>query len=70
MSLLKPSPLAEFIDRTIVPCRRDSIRISSGNCQLDTGYVRTYTVSMNITLSIDEQIVERAREKLRAMGKT
>jgi hypothetical protein len=25
---------------------------------------------MNITLSIDEQIVERAREKLRATGKT
>jgi hypothetical protein len=25
---------------------------------------------MNITLSIDEQLVERAREKLRAIGKT
>ena len=25
---------------------------------------------MNITLSIDEQVVERAREKLRAMGKS
>lgn len=25
---------------------------------------------MNITLSIDEQIVERAREKLRAVGKS
>jgi len=25
---------------------------------------------MNITLSIDEKIVERAREKLRATGKT
>ena len=32
--------------------------------------MRTYTVYMNITLSIDEQIVERAREKLRATGKT
>ena len=30
----------------------------------------TYTVFMNITLSIDEQLVERAREKLRATGKT
>ena len=37
---------------------------------LDTVYVRTYTVFMNITLSIDEQIAERAREKLRAMGKS
>ena len=25
---------------------------------------------MNITLSVDEQIAERAREKLRAMGKS
>jgi len=32
--------------------------------------VRTYYVYMNITLSIDEQLVERAREKLRATGKT
>jgi len=32
--------------------------------------VRTYTVHMNITLSIDEQIAERAREKLRAVGKS
>ena len=37
---------------------------------VDTAYVRTYTVCMNITLSIDEQLVERAREKLRATGKT
>jgi hypothetical protein len=32
--------------------------------------VRTYPVYMNITLSIDEQIIERAREKLRATGKS
>jgi len=38
--------------------------------EFDTGYVRTYTVSMNITLSIDEQLAERAREKLRAVGKS
>ncbi len=37
---------------------------------IDTYYVCTYTVLMNITLSIDEQIVERAREKLRATGKS
>jgi hypothetical protein len=43
---------------------------SGGNRPFDTGYVRTYTVFMNITLSIDEQIVERAREKLRATGKS
>ena len=30
----------------------------------------TYTVQVNITLSIDERLVERAREKLRATGKT
>lgn len=32
--------------------------------------MRTYTVYVNITLSIDEQVAERAREKLRAMGKS
>jgi hypothetical protein len=32
--------------------------------------VRTYYVEVNITLSIDEQLLERAREKLRALGKT
>lgn len=30
----------------------------------------TYYVCMNITLAIDEKLVERAREKLRATGKT
>ena len=32
--------------------------------------MRTYYGFVNITLSIDEQIAERAREKLRAMGKS
>ena len=32
--------------------------------------MRSYTVLMNITLSIDEQVAERAREKLRAVGKS
>ena len=32
--------------------------------------MRTYTVFMNITLSIDEQIVKRARERLQAVGKS
>ncbi len=32
--------------------------------------MRTYYVLVNITLSIDENLVERAREKLRATGKT
>lgn len=30
----------------------------------------TYTVYVNITLSIDEQLVESAREKLRVTGKS
>jgi hypothetical protein len=45
-----------------------SLKTASG--ALDAGYVYTYTVSMNITLAIDEQLVERARERLRATGKT
>ena len=32
--------------------------------------MRTYTVWVNITLSIDEQVAERAREKLRAVGRS
>jgi Family of unknown function (DUF6364) len=32
--------------------------------------MRTYTVSMNVTLSIDEQLVARARKKADALGKS
>ena len=38
--------------------------------QVDTAYVRTYTVYMNVTLSIDEQTVARARKKAEALGKS
>jgi hypothetical protein len=34
----------------------------------DTYNVYTYTVSMNVTLSIDEQTVARARKKAQALG--
>jgi hypothetical protein len=37
---------------------------------IDTVYVRTYTVYMNITLSVDEQVVARARAKAEALGKS
>jgi hypothetical protein len=37
---------------------------------IDTGYMRTYTVLMNVTLSIDEQLVARARKKADALGKS
>lgn len=32
--------------------------------------MHTYYVYMNVTLSIDEKLLERAREKLRGAGKT
>src|ERR1039458_7355893 len=51
-------------------CDPDHARQYGTHLRIDTVYVRTYTVFMNITLSIDEQIVERAREKLRATGKS
>ena len=38
--------------------------------KVDTGSLRTYTVCMNVTLSIDEQVVARAREKAKALGKS
>jgi hypothetical protein len=37
---------------------------------IDTGSMRTYTVFMNVTLSIDEQLVARARKKADALGKS
>ena len=37
---------------------------------IDTGYMHTYTVFMNVTLSIDEQLVARARKKADALGKS
>jgi hypothetical protein len=37
---------------------------------IGTGYVYTYTVPMNITLSIDEKVVARARKKAKTMGKS
>ncbi len=37
---------------------------------VDTVYVRTYTVFMNITLSVDEKTVTRARERADAMGRS
>jgi len=37
---------------------------------VDTGYVRTYTVYMNVTLSIDKQVVARARKRAEALGKS
>lgn len=32
--------------------------------------MRTYTVRMNVTLSIDEQVVARARKKAAVLGKS
>jgi hypothetical protein len=37
---------------------------------MDTVSVRTYYVDMNITLSVDERLVRRARKKAEAMGKS
>jgi hypothetical protein len=37
---------------------------------IDTGYVCTYTVYMNVTLSVDEQLLARARKKAGALGKS
>ena len=37
---------------------------------LDTGYARTYPVVMNLTLSIDEALVERARAVAAGRGKS
>ncbi len=38
------------------------------NLKIDTESMHTYTVSVNLTLSIDEQTVSRARKKAEALG--
>jgi hypothetical protein len=42
----------------------------SPSSEHDTEYGRTYTVFMNVTLSIDEQTVERARKRAESLGKS
>ncbi len=37
---------------------------------IDTGYVYTYPYGMNLTLSIDDRIVQQARRKAAEMGTT
>jgi hypothetical protein len=48
-------------------CQTD---IKESELGLDTEYMRTYTVLINVTLSIDEQLVARARKKAAALGKS
>jgi hypothetical protein len=36
--------------------------------ELDTDYVRTYTVDVNLTLSIDDEVVLKARRRAEAIG--
>ena len=38
--------------------------------QIDTGYAYTYPVYMNLTLSIDDQLLEKARKRAGEMGTT
>jgi len=45
------------------------MRVGSGiTSHIDTGYVRTYPVFMNVTLSIDDQLLEKARKHANAAG--
>ncbi len=43
---------------------------SESRPSVDTYYVLTYTVFMNVTLSVDEQLLARARQKAEALGKS
>lgn len=38
--------------------------------RFDTYYVHTYPVRVNVTLSIDDQVVARARQRAEALGKS
>ena len=41
---------------------------SAHPASLDTDYVRTYYFSMNITLSVDDEVVESARQRAKVLG--
>ena len=45
----------------------DPARQPTGN-PIDTGYLRTYYVYMNITLSVDDELIRRARQKAEVLG--
>jgi hypothetical protein len=42
--------------------------INGPKTALDTGIVRTYYVFMNVTLSVDDEIILRARRRAEALG--
>ncbi len=42
--------------------------VVSGVPYIDTDYVYTYNVFMNVTLSVDDQVIQRARRQAEAMG--
>ena len=41
---------------------------TSHTLRLDTGYVHTYYVYMNVTLSVDDGVIREARRRAEAMG--
>lgn len=41
---------------------------TTAQAAIATGYVRTYPVSMNLTLSVPDEVVSRAREAAREQG--
>ena len=43
---------------------------TAGSGHLDTETVHTYPVAMNLTLSVDAQVVVRARKRAAALGKS
>jgi hypothetical protein len=48
-------------------CGRQDFREEAG-VQVDTVYVRTYYVYMNVTLSVDDEVLLRARQQADALG--
>jgi hypothetical protein len=64
---------SHIVDKTTVkvPVQSEfTVHDAANGIECDTGSVGTYTVYMNVTLSIDEQVVARARKKAKALGKS
>lgn len=71
IGILHGDPLKNYRNNASIECI-ECIAYNSKLNYLDvyTYQVSTYTVSMNVTLSIDEQTVARARKRAEALGKS
>ena len=62
-----PAP-AGRAERWSVPAQAACTQAATRSPRVDAGYVCTYTVRMNLTLSLDDKVVAEARKSAAALG--